>query len=84
MKMMDPNYNKIYAYQLIRKGKRIGSTEYANTLEEIHKANATPGFYVGDVEEGFFAYEPENGGRKAWRSRGPVQRRKWERSKHAG
>jgi hypothetical protein len=81
---VDANYNKIYAYQLIRKGERIGSTEYADTLEVIHEANARPGYYVSDVEEGFFAYEPENGNRKAWRSRGPVQRRKWERSNPAG
>lgn len=75
----DPNYDKVFAFQVIREGEGVGSTEYADTLREIAEASTRPGVRIGEVDEGFFAYEPENGNRKAWRSRGKVRRSRWER-----
>jgi hypothetical protein len=75
----DPNYEKTYAYEVIGEGDEIGSTAYADTLREIAEASTRPGVRIGDVDEGFFAFEPENGNRKAWRSRGKVRRSRWER-----
>lgn len=75
----DPNYEKKFAYEVIREGEGVGTTEYADTLSEIAEASTKPGVRIGEVDEGFFAHEPENSNRKAWRSRGKVGRGRWER-----
>jgi hypothetical protein len=71
------NYDKKFAYTYVRDGERIGETRYADSLDEIASVDRETGGRVTAVEEGFFAYEKENNYRLAWRSRGPVQRRKW-------
>jgi len=50
---------------------------WAETLDEITRADERDGWHVAYVDEGFFAYEAENENRLAWRIRGKVRRRLW-------
>jgi hypothetical protein len=72
-----PDYDKTFAYYLVCDGDALGKTVWAETLEEVTEADGRPGCHVVYVEEGFFAYEHENGNRLAWRVRGRVRRRLW-------
>lgn len=72
-----PDYDKTFAYYLVGNGEKVGKMIWAGTLEEIAEADERAGSRVAYVDEGFFAYEPENENRLAWRVRGRVRRRLW-------
>jgi hypothetical protein len=71
------DYDKTYAYYVVRDGESSGQTVWAKTLEEITRVDEMSDRRVVYVEEGFFAYEPENDNRLAWRVRDRARRRLW-------